>query len=357
LPWALVASALSSSRVDAEAAARAAVAEGRAVAVLLGDARAMALTEHVVAEQGVADAVGELVESQRLRVVVGMPPRYGDGAGVGVLADAHLLGSAELAHWLDDAVATDVAEVVIAGDPDALGPFAPGQPFRDLLNALGQSGPELVRVTSDEASAVPLLRAAVDAVRRGEPPTIPADQHDLVRVGARDDADLAHRVEQVVTDSLPRVLSLSGADVGVVTPMRWGPAGAETLRDRLGEAGDVVLLHDLRAQRWPAVVAVLPAGAAGVLDRPSLVSLLACARAQLTIAHVEGLPLAQALTLPHRRRVTILPTLLAQFLPPPDGTGGADSAGGADSSGRANSADRAGGEGQNRPHTRGQEVS
>lgn len=315
MPWTVIASAVASGGADPEAAAREAVAAGQVVAVLLGEVRAIALTEHVIAEQRVADAVGELVESQRLRVVVGRSGATGDE--VAVLPDLDALGSAELADQLEATVESDVDEVVLAGDPDLLGPFSPGQPFRDVLTAVRKSSPDLVSVAPDD-DVPPLLGDAVAELRRGELPTVPAEQHQLVRAGAADDAALAQRVEQLVTDSIPRVLSFRGEQIGVVTPIRSGPAGVDALHERLGDAADVRLLTDLRRQTWPALVAVWPAVAAGVLDRPSLVSMVTRGQAHVTMAYAKGLPLAQIVGLGHRRRVTILPTLLAQFLTSPD---------------------------------------
>jgi hypothetical protein len=313
LPWDVVVSALASGGVDADAAAREAVATGRAVAVLLGDLRAIALTEHVVAEQRVADAVGELVEHQRLRVVVGSSTP--DDAAA--LSDLHLLGSAKLADRLESVASTGDAEVMLRGDPDLLGPFGPGQPFRDLVAGVQQSAPRLLSAAARNDATSPVLGDLVAALRRGDLPAVPSDQHQVVRTAAPNDAALAERVEQVVTDSIPRTFSLHGEQVGVVTPMRLGACGADALKQRLGDAADVALLTDLRTQTWPALVAVWPAVAAGVLDRPSLLSMVTRGREHVSIAYTEGMPLRQIVRLGHRPRVTILPTLLAQSLARP----------------------------------------
>jgi exodeoxyribonuclease V alpha subunit len=54
-----------------------------------------------------------------------------------------------------------------------------------------------------------------------------------VVVAARGSADAAHRVVQLVTDSIPRVLGIPAEQVQVVTPVHRGPAGTIELNRAL----------------------------------------------------------------------------------------------------------------------------
>ena len=48
-------------------------------------------------------------------------------------------------------------------------------------------------------------------------------------------ADAAHRVVQLVTDSIPRALGIPAADIQVITPVHKGPAGTIALNRALKE--------------------------------------------------------------------------------------------------------------------------
>jgi exodeoxyribonuclease V alpha subunit len=51
----------------------------------------------------------------------------------------------------------------------------------------------------------------------------------VVVVSAAHSGEASHRVLQLVTDSIPRALGISGADIQVITPVRGGPAGTTEL--------------------------------------------------------------------------------------------------------------------------------
>ena len=55
----------------------------------------------------------------------------------------------------------------------------------------------------------------------------------MVGVPARHAGEAAHRVVQLVTDSIPRALGIQPADVQVVTPVHRGPAGTIELNQAL----------------------------------------------------------------------------------------------------------------------------
>jgi exodeoxyribonuclease V alpha subunit len=200
----------------------------------------------------------------------------------------------------------------------------------------------------------------------------------VVVVSAAHSGEASHRVLQLVTDSIPRALGISGADIQVITPVRGGPAGTtelnRVLKQRLnpgpgrhggldpgdrvvcvadhpddglaqGELGTVTgpqdggllvafpdgpvcvperllgalrpgwALTPRRAQgaQWPAVVAVFPAEAAGMLSRPLVYTALTRAQRHLSLVHGAGPALASAVaTVAEQPRVTRLAALLAE---------------------------------------------
>ncbi len=306
-----MASALSGAGLDAEAVAREAVASGDVVAVLLGQTRAVALTEHVLAEQRVADVVADLMDRDLLRVC---PSGASDASTDATLIDrAHELGSAELADRLEQAGID--GPVLLFGDPDRLGPFGPGAPLRDLLTAAQRWAPRVVTTAAaDEPSQDLVVRAALRQVRAGELPEVASGQHSVVVTRADDDEALAKRVMQLVTDSIPRVFALSADQIGVVVPLVHGACGVAALRRALTGYAEVRLVQELGSVTWPAVVAVFPAQSTGLLNRPMVVSALTPAQRHLSIAVSAGVGMTATLALGHRPRTTILPTLLAGVL-------------------------------------------
>jgi hypothetical protein len=129
-----------------------------------------------------------------------------------------------------------------------------------------------------------------------------------VIVRAADGAEAAHRAAQLVTDSLPRALGLSGDDVAVVTPLRRGPAGADALR----AAGlPAFTARAAMGRSWPGVVVVLPPEACGVLSRPLVYAMFSRAVRHLSVVHAAGPVLARAVRETGARpRRTRLPALL-----------------------------------------------
>ena len=269
-----------------------------AAGVLVADDTWVALESLATAENAVADEVLGLAEEGRLAVVLGSVPAE---AAVYVVADAQRLDLEELAGRLQQA--PEDARVVIAGDPDALAGTAPGAALRDLVTWGGVP----VRDLRPDPADGPALHRLGAAVRRGEllPPD-PEDRSVVVTVCADDD-EVVRRVGQLVTDSIPRVFGLQGADILVVTPLHRGAAGREALTESLaaltggtGEPGEpgveVVLAHELAGRRAAAVIACFPGQAAGVLTRALVYSSVTCADQHLSVvtAAADALPGAVA---------------------------------------------------------------
>ncbi len=70
-------------------------------------------------------------------------------------------------------------------------------------------------------------------MREGELPPVADPTREVVVVAARGSADAAHRVTQLVTDSIPRALGIPADQVQVVTPVHRGAAGTMALNTAL----------------------------------------------------------------------------------------------------------------------------
>jgi exodeoxyribonuclease V alpha subunit len=138
---------------------------------------------------------------------------------------------------LADALLTacsDGTHLVFVGDAAQLPSIGPGRVLGDLID----SG--VVPVTSlttlyRQAEGGTIARLAA-AVRTGELAAIDDPTHEVVIVPSRGSAEAAHRVVQLVTDSIPRALSIPAAQVQVVTPVHRGGAGTQPLNAALKAA-------------------------------------------------------------------------------------------------------------------------
>jgi exodeoxyribonuclease V alpha subunit len=101
----------------------------------------------------------------------------------------------------------------------------------DLVDAGIVPVTELQRLyRHDEGGAIAALGSAI---RQGTLPPPPDAGHEVVVVPARTSAEAAHRVRQLVTDSIPRALGIPSGEVQVVTPVHRGEAGTEGLNAAL----------------------------------------------------------------------------------------------------------------------------
>ena len=290
-----------------------------------------------------------------------------------VVVDEVSMLDAELAAALVEACA-DGTRLLLVGDPAQLPSIGPGRVLADIIDSGAVPVTELTKLYRQRDGGV-IARLAT-AVRGGTLPTVDSPEREVVVVPVRGSADAAHRVVQLVTDSIPRALGIPAADIQVITPVHKGAAGTielnRALKQRLnpgpgarsgfdpgdrvvsianhvdegftnGEVGTVVgpgddgllvafpagpvsvpdkILGDLRhgwaltvhraqGSEWPAVVAVFPAEATGMLSRPLVYTALTRAQRHLSVVHGAGPALARAVaTIGERPRVTRLGGLL-----------------------------------------------
>jgi ATP-dependent exoDNAse (exonuclease V) alpha subunit len=82
--------------------------------------------------------------------------------------------------------------------------------------------------TGKSRTVATLVREAArlaTAVRAGQLPAVDSEDREVVIVPARGSADCAHRVVQLMTDSIPRALGIETDQIQVVTPVHRGAAG------------------------------------------------------------------------------------------------------------------------------------
>ncbi|MFF4342470.1 helix-hairpin-helix domain-containing protein [Kitasatospora sp. NPDC001540] len=277
-------------------------------------------------------------------------PRAVDGTlelDVLVVLDAPLL-DVETAATLLEAV-PDGARLVLSGDPEGLWSAGPGRFFADLRAA--RACPAVASRTPDLGP----IGELVSGVGVGELLPVDAPDKEVVILTAQDGGEAVHRAVQLLTDSIPRALSVPPEQTVLLTPGHGGPAGTRALNaaakarlnpgpgrfggfdpgDRVvhspalgvslpgrvldGDAsglhveladggritltpaqagklrhGWAVTAHQAVGRRWPAVVVVLPPEAAGQLTRQWVYSAFGRAERHLSVVHAAGPALAQA---------------------------------------------------------------
>jgi exodeoxyribonuclease V alpha subunit len=136
----------------------------------------------------------------------------------------------ELAAALVSAI-PDGAHLLLVGDPAQLPSIGPGQFLKDLIDSGAFPVTELLTLHRHEHGGA-IARLAT-AVRRGEFPTVTNEDKEVVVVATINSEECAHRVVQLVTDSIPRSLSISPNDIQVLTPIHRGKAGTSSLNEAL----------------------------------------------------------------------------------------------------------------------------
>jgi exodeoxyribonuclease V alpha subunit len=150
-------------------------------------------------------------------------------ADVVVVDEASML-DVELAAALLAACA-DSTHLLLVGDPAQLPSIGAGRVLGDVLDSGAVPDTELT-ILHRQAEGGAIARLA-SAVRGGELPVVDDPTREVVVVPAEGSGDAARRVVQLVTDSIPRTLGISPAEVQVVTPVHRGAAGTIALNAAL----------------------------------------------------------------------------------------------------------------------------
>ena len=147
-----------------------------------------------------------------------------------VVVDETSMLDAELAAALLSACA-DGTHVLFVGDAAQLPSIGPGRVLGDLIDSGAVPVTELHTLYRQAAGGT--IATLATAVREGNLLAVDDPTREVVIVPARGSADAAHRVVQLVTDSIPRALGIAAEQVQVVTPVHAGPAGTKALNAAL----------------------------------------------------------------------------------------------------------------------------
>ena len=147
-----------------------------------------------------------------------------------VVVDEASMLDVELAAALLDACA-DQTHVVFVGDAAQLPSIGAGRVLGDLIDSGVAPTTELTTLYR-QAEGGAIARLAIE-VRGGVVPAVDDPTHEVVVVPVRRSDEAAHRVVQLVTDSIPRALGIATDQVQVVTPVHRGPAGTQALNAAL----------------------------------------------------------------------------------------------------------------------------
>src|SRR5699024_2940882 len=137
--------------------------------------------------------------------------------------------------------------ILLAADPHQAPSASPGQVVIDIANSRTAHVAEL-----GPGGQGPLTELT-SAVARGEVPDVRAPDREVVQIPASSAEEVAHRVVQLLTDSIPRALEIAPEQVQIVTAREDGPAGARALnavfKERLNpgsgfDVGDRVQLEN-----------------------------------------------------------------------------------------------------------------
>ncbi|MBO0830204.1 MAG: AAA family ATPase, partial [Streptosporangiales bacterium] len=143
-----------------------------------------------------------------------------------VVVDEVSMLDVELAAALVEACA-DGTHLLLVGDPAQLPSIGPGRVLADVIES-GQVPVTELTTLHRQAEGGAIAKLAT-AVRAGDLPPVDSPDREVVVVPARTADEAAHRVTQLVTDSIPRALSIPADEVQVVTPIHRGPAGTIAL--------------------------------------------------------------------------------------------------------------------------------
>ncbi|MCW2492563.1 MAG: putative ATP-dependent exoDNAse [Frankiales bacterium] len=147
-----------------------------------------------------------------------------------VVVDEASMLDVELAAALLKACA-DGTHLMIVGDSAQLPSIGPGQVLADLIASKAVPVVELATLYRQDAGGA-IARLAT-AVRGGDLPAVDSPDREVVIVPARGSTECAHRVVQLMTDSIPRALGIAAGQIQVVTPVHRGPAGTIALNAAL----------------------------------------------------------------------------------------------------------------------------
>lgn len=147
-----------------------------------------------------------------------------------IVVDEASMLDAELCAALLDACA-EGSHLLLVGDPAQLPSIGAGRVLADIIASGTVPVTELTTLYRQRDGGD--IAKLATAVRGGDLIAVESPEKEVVVVPAREAAEAAHRVVQLVTDSIPRALNIKPDDIQVVTPVHKGPAGTRELNRAL----------------------------------------------------------------------------------------------------------------------------
>lgn len=299
------------ARGAGEGAIASALGGGEVVEVTWQGQPALAVGELAEAEEMVADALLGLAGENRLGVAVGVDPEprraaaqqaVGPSSRLVMLDPAHLVGIEQILEVLADL--PEDAVLVLGIDPALPLARVPGAVALDVA----ASGICPVLRAGDPAPESGTDRAAAQAATGSY--AGPSGDRAVVEVTASSPQEAVHRVQQLVTDSIPRTFGTAPSDVLVLTRDERGTRPLAAALAASGAAETVVreLLEEPGARAEAAVVVL---AGDGPLTRPEVYAALRAGERHVSLVIPDGVVrLAEAVRRQPRPRRTRLAELL-----------------------------------------------
>lgn len=117
--------------------------------------------------------------------------------------------------------------LILVGDASQLPSVGPGQVLRDLLDSQCFPGVVLQKIYRQDESSDIVMNA--HRINRGEAIRMDNQSKDFFVLERNDPSVIYKHMIQLIRDKLPGYVNASPYDVQVLTPMRKGPLGCETL--------------------------------------------------------------------------------------------------------------------------------
>ena len=125
------------------------------------------------------------------------------------------------------------ARLILVGDMHQLPSVGPGQVLRDIVESKAFACVQLEKIFRQEEGSDIVLNA--HKIRCGESVSLDNQSKDFFFLPREDANHIYNNIVQLVTDKMPRYTGAGPYDIQVLTPMRKGALGVETLNKILQE--------------------------------------------------------------------------------------------------------------------------
>ena len=132
-----------------------------------------------------------------------------------------------LMNSLLKAISPGMTTIIIVGDANQLPSVGPGNVLRDILGSGAFASVCLTKIFRQEEASDIVLNA--HRINRGEQPVLDNKSKDFFFLTKRNAREIRTTLTKLVRESLPKYVDASPYDIQVLTPMRKGDLGVESL--------------------------------------------------------------------------------------------------------------------------------